>query len=200
MNTINTLGYAILGAVSRKPCSGYELAKYLEVIWPAKHSQIYPLLAKMEQQKLLDYEHVEQSGKPNKKIFSITEKGKEVLEKWIAQSPSDSISRDEFLIKIYSIRLAEKENSIKLIHERISMLEETMNRLSKKIEKIEKNKVPDPMSKNFGRYILFNRRIRLAKEEKTWCQWVLDLIKNKHLSIPILCISSKIVEKVVLSL
>ena len=42
---MNTLGYAILSTLVRKPCSGYELMQHLEVIWPAKHSQIYPLLS-----------------------------------------------------------------------------------------------------------------------------------------------------------
>jgi PadR family transcriptional regulator, regulatory protein AphA len=183
MSPMNNLGYAILGVLGRKPCSGYELARYLKVVWPAKHSQIYPILTKLEQQGLLVYEHVVQSGKPDKKIFCTTEKGKKVLENWIAQTPSVSINRDEFFIKMDSIWLSEKEDSIKLIQDRISILEETMNRLLKKIEKIEQNKELDPMSKNFGRYILFNRKFRLAKEEKTWCQWVLDLITNKHLII-----------------
>ncbi|MCQ6275821.1 PadR family transcriptional regulator [Bacillus sp. V3B] len=65
MNIINTLGYAIFGALDRKPCSGYELAQYLEVVWPAKHSQIHPMLTKMEQKELLVHEHVEQTGKPD---------------------------------------------------------------------------------------------------------------------------------------
>ena len=66
---------------------------------------------------------------------------------------------------------------MKLIRDRISSLEETMASLSEKIEEIEQNQELDTMSKNFGRYILYNRKFRLAKEEKTWCQWVLDLME-----------------------
>ena len=87
---MNTLGYAILSALGRKPCSGYELVQYLDAVWPAKHSQIYPRLTKMEQNGLLIFEEVVQTGKPDKKIFSITEKGRETLEKWVEESPSDS--------------------------------------------------------------------------------------------------------------
>ncbi|WP_057914674.1 PadR family transcriptional regulator [Peribacillus muralis] len=202
MNTINTLGYAILGALGRKPCSGYELAQYLEVVRPVKHSQIYPMLTKMEQKDLLVHVRVDQTGKPDKKIFSITEKGKETLQKWLAKSPSDPINRDEFLIKIYSIWMMGEENSMELVQDRISNLEETLTYLSKKIAELEQNKELGTMSKNFGRYILFNRKFRLAKEEKTWCQWVLNLIKNKNLNIPILCVSARmfgnLVEEVVL--
>jgi PadR family transcriptional regulator AphA len=188
VNTINTLGYAIISALGRKPCSGYELAQYLDAIWPAKHSQIYPMLTKLEQKELLTHEPVEQIGRPAKKIFSITEKGKETLQKWLTDSPADPINRDEFLIKVYSIWIAEEENSMKLVKERISNLEETLTDLSKKIAEIEQNKELDTMSKNFGRYILFNRKFRLAKEEKSWCQWVLDLLKNKSFNISMLCV------------
>ena len=202
MNVINILGYAILSALSRKPCSGYELAQYLEAIWPAKHSQIYPMLTKMEQKEFLVYKHVEQTGRPNKKVFSITEKGKAALEKWNTESPSDTINRDEFLIKVYSIWLSDEENSIKLIRDRMSRLEETMVDISNKIVEMEQKNEPDSMSKNFGRYILFNRKFRLAEEEKTWCQWVLDLIMNRNLNIPMLCMGigkfSNIIENIVI--
>ena len=160
--------------------------KYLEAIWPAKHSQIYPTLTKMEQKEFLSYELVEQTGKPDKKIFSITEKGKEALEKWITISPSDNVNRDEFLIKVYSIWLSDEGNSTKLIRDRMSNLEETMIDISKKMEVLEHNEELDIMSKNFGRYILYNRKLRLAKEEKTWCQWVLEVIKNNSFNISIL--------------
>ena len=121
---MNTLGYAILSALGRKPCSGYELVQYLDAVWPAKHSQIYPRLTKMEQNGLLVFEEVVQTGKPDKKIFSITEKGRETLEKWVTESPSDPIMRDEFLIKINSIWLSDEESAKKLIQDRISNLEQ----------------------------------------------------------------------------
>ena len=184
---MNTLGYAILSALSIKPCSGYDLAAYLEAVWPAQHSQIYPMLTKMEQKELLVYELIEQIGKPNKKVFSITDKGKEILKQWTATSPSESIIRDEFLIKMYSIWLSNEENAINLVEDRISDLQEKMGSLSKKIEKIEQEKELDSMSRNFGRYVLYNRKYRLAEEEKSWCQWVLDLIKKTKLNIPLLC-------------
>src|SRR6476469_3268741 len=80
---MNSLGYAILSTLGRKPCSGYQLVGYLEVLWPAKHSQIYPLLTKMEKSGFLEFEHIEQQGKPDKKVYSITEKGRSVLKKWV---------------------------------------------------------------------------------------------------------------------
>lgn len=162
---------------------------YLDSIWPAKHSQIYPLLTKLEDKGLLVHEFVEQMGRPNKKIFSITEKGKQALEKWSAKTPSDPVNRDEFLIKVYSFWLTEEEKSIKLVYDRIAKLEESVTSLSDKIQEMEQTQELDTTSKNFGRYLLFHRKFRLAQEEKAWCQWVLNLLKNKKVNIPLLSIT-----------
>ena len=179
---MNTLGYAILSALGRQPCSGYQLTKYLEVLWPAKHSQIYPLLTKMEQNGLLVYKYVEQVGRPGKKVFSITGKGKETLDEWVVESPTDPIIRDEFLIKMYSVWLTDEDSAKKLVQDRISLLEQKVTSREKKIAKMEKeqeSKGLENVSKDFGRYILYNRRNLLDKEEISWCNWVLNLVKKQ---------------------
>ncbi|GIP28247.1 transcriptional regulator [Paenibacillus sp. J23TS9] len=177
---MNTLGYAILSVLGRKPCSGYQLASYLELLWPAKHSQIYPLLGKMEQNGLLVFEHVEQTGKPDKKIYSITEKGREALGAWVTTGkPSDPIIRDEFLIKMYSMWTTDEENAKKLIQDRISKLKLKVTLREKKIAKAEDEQV-ETVPEHFGRYVLLYRNNLLDKEEISWCHWVLKLIENSN--------------------
>ena len=49
---MTTLGYAILGLLSREDLSGYDLTQRMAgrvgYFWSARHSQIYPELAKLE--------------------------------------------------------------------------------------------------------------------------------------------------------
>ncbi|MWV45793.1 PadR family transcriptional regulator [Paenibacillus sp. HJL G12] len=176
---MNTLGYAILSVLGRKPCSGYQLATHLEVLWPAKHSQIYPLLTKMEQNGLVVFEHVEQTGKPDKKIFSITEKGEESLGTWITGKTADPILRDEFLIKMYSMWMTDENQAKELIHDRIAKLEHKVALRDQKIAKVETEY--SISSKHFGRYVLLNRSNLLDKEEISWCHWVLKIMENTNI-------------------
>lgn len=176
---MNTLGYAILSVLGRKPCSGYQLASYLEVLWPAKHSQIYPLLSKMEQNGLLEFEHVEQTGKPDKKIYSITEKGREALGTWVTEKPGAPVIRDEFVIKMYSMWTTDENNAKKLIQDRISKLKLKVTLREKKIAKVENEQV-ETVPEHFGRYVLLYRSNLLDKEEISWCHWVLKLIENSN--------------------
>ncbi|WIV17696.1 PadR family transcriptional regulator [Paenibacillus polygoni] len=178
---MNTLGYAILSVLSKRPSSGYELASCLDLLWPAKHSQIYPVLTKMEQKGLLSFEHIEQIGKPNKKIYSITEKGRKTLESWIHEPASNQIIRDDFLIKVYAIWLKDEENAKKLIQDRLDKLNEQVSLQVKEIEEINQEQTKTT-SKKFGKYILLCRSHMLNKEEISWCHWVLGLLKSSHIS------------------
>ena len=78
---MTTLGYALLGLLAREQLSGYDLAQKLKMpvgfFWTARHSQIYPELARLEREGLVTFHEVPQRGKPDKKIYSLTEAGRE---------------------------------------------------------------------------------------------------------------------------
>ncbi len=51
--------------------------------WHARYSQIYPELAKLEVEELATFEVVAQHDLPAKKVYTITEKGREALKEWV---------------------------------------------------------------------------------------------------------------------
>ncbi|MFC4811117.1 PadR family transcriptional regulator [Paenibacillus sp. GCM10023250] len=175
------LAYALLSMLARKSCSGYELTKLLQVFWQAQHSQIYPLLAKLEKEGLVTFELIGQTGKPDKKLYSITDAGIERLRAWIKeQPPSDILERDEFLIKIYAIGLMDPETGRQLFLERREALLARMARMREGMRDMEADEDPpvaDIASKQFGRYLLYERRMRLLQEEVDWIEWALPLFR-----------------------
>lgn len=178
---MNTLGYAILSILIGKPCSGYELASSLESIWPARHSQIYPQLSRMEEQGFVVSQTIQQHGKPNKKVYSVTEQGQELLTSWVNEEPSDPVVRDEFLIKKNSIWLSDQESAERLLHDRIKKLNKKIGSQEKQISTIQQDIEDDEeyiASEQFGRYMLINRGLRLQKEELEWCKWALNLVSK----------------------
>ncbi|MBE9158239.1 PadR family transcriptional regulator [Nodosilinea sp. LEGE 06152] len=99
------LSHAILSALTDRPCSGYDLAKQFDgsvgFFWHASHQQIYRELAKLEQQELVTAEAVAQEGKPDKKIYRVTETGKHQLKAWIAQPSKCVPTKDDLLVKLF---------------------------------------------------------------------------------------------------
>lgn len=180
---MNALGYALLSMLVRKPRSGYELKQLLEVFWQAKHSQIYPLLTKLQQEELVTSELVGQCGKPDKKNYAITEKGLSVLKEWIPHPPAIPVSRDEFLIKVNAIGLTDIPTAKALFEERIAFVNKKVAYREQEIKSMEQTlgeDVKDISSKSFGRYLLFHRKLRENREEIEWCRWALSLLDRSR--------------------
>jgi len=98
--------------VTSKSVSGYEFATMLRepvpFIWPVKHSQIYPALAGLERRGDLLGEWVEQRGRPNKKVYTLSDQGRERLRAWLLE-PRAVLSQDEVMLIAYNIALIGRE-------------------------------------------------------------------------------------------
>lgn len=81
--------------------SGYELSQFFDSstgwVWTATHSQIYPLLAKMEDDGLIESENQIRGTKLKRKIYSITQQGHDELLNWVSTEQPMPGSRDPML-------------------------------------------------------------------------------------------------------
>lgn len=102
-----SLPHAILGLLTYKPMSGYDVKtffeKSIEHFWPAQLSQIYRELGTLEKRGCVN-SHVEpQEGRPDKKVYNITEEGREELLHWLHESPKSLLAyaRDETCLRMF---------------------------------------------------------------------------------------------------
>ena len=74
--------YALLGLLAQRPRHGYDLHAAFEAVvggeqnWDVKPAQIYTTLARLEESGLVKEDSVEQSGGPEKRIYTITRTGR----------------------------------------------------------------------------------------------------------------------------
>jgi DNA-binding PadR family transcriptional regulator len=96
--------YALLGFLSWKPFTGYELKKLLAdslvFYWSGNNNQIYTTLVEMHKEGLVTNEVQHQDRYPSRKIYSITENGLSELKKWIVTNPELPQLRKAFLIQL----------------------------------------------------------------------------------------------------
>jgi DNA-binding PadR family transcriptional regulator len=78
----------------RRQCVEGECSYFIE----ASFGSIYPALAKLEDDKLVTSRTEQQDGKPAKKIYSITEAGREEFALQLAQPLGDDMFRSPFLL------------------------------------------------------------------------------------------------------
>lgn len=179
---MNTLAYGLLGLVARTPSSGYDLMLQLQPFWQAKHSQIYPLLAKLEQEGYLQFTRVHQTDRPDKKVYSITDKGEIALKLWLSEPAAEPVNRDELVLKAYSMWLADEKSAVSLITNRLEHCREQLLFFEHFMEEMESEPggLPeDPSHPSFGDYILLSWGIRRTREDMNWCEWVLGLLKKR---------------------
>jgi PadR family transcriptional regulator, regulatory protein AphA len=102
-----SLKYGILGLLNYGPTTGYDLDKTfkesLNFFWQAQTSQIYRELNAMEKQGWITSEIIIQTDKPNKKLYSMTDAGRDELKRWLTfDSVEEDIRvRDPFLVKLF---------------------------------------------------------------------------------------------------
>src|SRR5919198_2119040 len=84
---LTTTSYAILGLLAIRPWSTYELAKQmrrsLHHIWPRAESNVYAEPKRLVEAGLATAE-VQKVGERPRTLYTITPKGRQALERWLA--------------------------------------------------------------------------------------------------------------------
>ena len=108
------LRYALLGFLDLDSMTGYELKKNLdrstELFWHAGLNQIYPTLKRLEAEGFVTSKVEPQDGKPDKRTYSITPDGRDLLRSWLAEPlTSLSPSKNAGLLKLFFCGSLEKD-------------------------------------------------------------------------------------------
>ena len=77
--------------------------------------QIYVTLSRLENAGLIQGEEVAQSSRPNKRIYELTEAGREAVADWF-EEPAESKVRDDFFMKLALARETGAADQIGLIN------------------------------------------------------------------------------------
>jgi len=99
-----SLEYAILGLLSSRPLTGYDIKKMFEgsavLYWSGNNNQIYTTLVKLHEKELISREIELQENRPPRKIYSITAKGQAELKNWLFSEPEPPQLKNSFLVQL----------------------------------------------------------------------------------------------------
>jgi DNA-binding PadR family transcriptional regulator len=101
-----SLRYAILAALNEGDATGYDLVKEFDgsigFFWPATHQQIYRELDSLHKAKAVTFEIKEGKRGAERKVFTLTKKGREELREWIEKECKRTPPKSELLVKIFA--------------------------------------------------------------------------------------------------
>jgi PadR family transcriptional regulator, regulatory protein AphA len=122
--SLNPISYVVLGILAtRGPSTSYEMKKLvgtsISFFWTFPHAQLYREPQRLAKAGLLDQEQAQ--GGRRQRVFTITPRGREVLEAWLASPGSYDVEiRDPALLKLFFGRLAPEPNLVALAHGQIA--------------------------------------------------------------------------------
>ena len=183
---MTTLGYAILGLLAREDLSGYDLTQRMKgrvgYFWSARHSQIYPELARLEDGGFVTHSVVEQRDRPDKKVYGITDSGLEALKVWVTEPPPEKPTRDELTLKAYSVWLADGEEVARVFRAEGLKHEEQLARYEEIRTWMEdewREDLPSPSSPHFASYATLQRGIIHERGYAEWCRWLAEAVSGE---------------------
>jgi PadR family transcriptional regulator AphA len=100
---LSPTAYVILGMLSWRPMSGYDIKSLADrstrFFWAISYGQIYPELRRLNNAGLVQADEAE--GGRRRTAYRLTPKGRKALRGWLAEPPETFESRDEGLLKLF---------------------------------------------------------------------------------------------------
>ena len=97
--------HAVLALLADQPAHGYEIKRGLEerfgsVVAPLNAGQVYTTLQRLQRDELVADDAVAQRGRPDKRVYRLTDAGRQALEEWLGVPSAPTRLRDDFFMKL----------------------------------------------------------------------------------------------------
>jgi PadR family transcriptional regulator AphA len=124
-----------LGILSLQEASGYEIKKDVEDglfshFIDASFGSIYPALTQLAAEGYVTVREEEQTGKPDKKVYAITDSGRNALARAISVSPAKDKYKSEFLFQMLLQDYLSPEMMLVAIQKQLDDLTEDLGRIA----------------------------------------------------------------------
>ena len=181
------LAHTILTILIDQPASGYDISKCFEegisCFWNASQQQIYRELTKMSKEGLISHTTVPQAGKPDKKIYSLTDSGKQKLGDWCLEPTEPTAIREDLLVRILAIPFVSKDSVLNELKRRQRLHRQRFEHFTAKQNfYLEhgyfENERRSPTDKYH--YLTLLRGIRFEASWVAWCDDVLAVLEAEE--------------------
>lgn len=178
-----SLDYAILGFLNSMPLSGYDLKKHfdntVQHFWSADQSQIYRVLARLDEKGLITQEVIEQDDRPNRKVYHLTDKGREELATWLKSPVAFPPKRQGPMIQVFFGGQLTDEELLEVFERQAHVLRKKLERLQEIPVEIGRDEELFPTERDYYMSMLtLEAGTRLAETRLAFAEEVIERLKN----------------------
>jgi DNA-binding PadR family transcriptional regulator len=180
-----SLEHAILGFLRYAPFSGYDLKKLFDTsvqhFWPADQSQIYRTLARLADDGLAEVEVVEQEDRPDRKVYHITEAGREELYRWLTSPLEHEETRSAALIHVFFAAQLSDEEILAMFHQAADQMRELLDHYAQVPQEAQSHMKTSNTPRDWFFWMLtLESGIQMAQAQLEWIESVIERIENKE--------------------
>ena len=172
---MNAVTPVILGMLSFRPRSGYDIKTVVDrstrFFWAASYGQIYPELRRLEDEGLIQGEDAPSGGR-SRRVYELTEAGREALREWLFGSTVTIELRDESLLRLFFADALPREEALVLLEGRKNGHEEFVEVL-REIERLPGGQDPDFVD------LVLQWGIEFNEWGAQWCEKHLKRLRNE---------------------
>ncbi|MFE7711502.1 PadR family transcriptional regulator [Streptomyces sp. NPDC057486] len=177
---------AVLAALLDGEASGYDLAKGFDAsvanFWMATPQQLYRELDRMESDGLIEARLVEQVRRPNKRLFSLTEAGRQALRHFTAELPRPTAIRDELMVKVHAMDEGDPDAVRAAIAERMEWARAKLARYDRLRDRLLDGRTEQEHlahAERIGPYLTLMRGRTFEQENVTWAEQALRALEQR---------------------
>jgi DNA-binding PadR family transcriptional regulator len=178
---------AVMAALLEGEASGYDLAKGFQAsvanFWMATPQQLYRELERMEKEGLVSARVVQQERRPNKRLFSLTEAGLEVLREYVGEAPAKPLAlRDELMVKVQCVDIGDIEAVRAAVVERFERSTDKLARYERMQERMLAGRSEEEYlatAARVGPYLTLLGGIALERANIQWGETVLKRLRQR---------------------
>lgn len=181
-SAVPTLAYALLSLLAREPLTGYEMTKLLRdpigLFWQARHSQIYPVLSRLER---LGWATAELSAGPGPrptKRYRVSQDGLAALRDWVGSPQSRLSSRDDLLLRVYASWVTNRSTTLRVLRDAEARHARQLSvYLARRASAESRGDLDPPGSAWFADYATLRRGIGFERGRLAWVRWLIARIE-----------------------
>ena len=165
-----------LGVLTLGDKTGYEIKKHFERAFShffvAGFGSIYPALSALTRDGFVTQRDVAQSKRPDKKVYSITPRGRALLMEALVETPPRHKVRSEFAVLLYFAHLLPRDRLAALLDERTRDIETMLGNIGS----FERDDLPSPsreMVAGLGRAAL-QAQLDYIRKHRHWLLGEID--------------------------
>jgi PadR family transcriptional regulator AphA len=160
-----SLRYNVLGLLAQEPMSGYDIKRLFKdlswLIGSPSAGSLYPILRALLEEERVTVQVVPSAERPPRKIYSLTEAGRQELQAWAEQPIAPDTSLKAFVMHLLLSKPVSPARLIAHLRQRRAQVAARRVDLEQSLERLEEGT-------ELGRRLTLEYGLALAKAELAW--------------------------------